>query len=37
VEWREYPIPHSVCIEEIIDIGAWLRERMDSSATAKTP
>ena len=28
VEWREYPMPHSVCIEEIIDIGAWLRARM---------
>ena len=25
VEWREYPMPHSVCLEEIIDIGAWLR------------
>jgi phospholipase/carboxylesterase len=37
VAWHEYPMPHSVCIEEIIDIGAWLRERMDSSATAKTP
>lgn len=28
VDWREYPMPHSVCIEEIIDIGAWLRARM---------
>ncbi len=25
LEWREYPMPHSVCTEEIIDIGAWLR------------
>lgn len=25
VEWREYPMPHSVCAEEIADIGAWLR------------
>ena len=24
VEWREYPMPHSVCVEEIRDIGAWL-------------
>jgi phospholipase/carboxylesterase len=31
VEWREYPMPHSVCIEEIIDIGAWLRQRMAAS------
>ena len=25
VEWREYPMAHSVCIEEIAHIGAWLR------------
>ena len=25
VEWREYPMPHSVCAEEIADIGRWLR------------
>ena len=25
VEWHEYPMPHSVCLEEIQDIGAWLR------------
>jgi phospholipase/carboxylesterase len=25
VEWREYPMPHSVCAEEIGDVGAWLR------------
>ena len=24
VEWREYPMPHSVCPEEVRDIGAWL-------------
>lgn len=27
-EWREYPMPHSVCIEEIADIGIWLRTRL---------
>lgn len=26
VEWHEYPMPHSVCPEEIEDIGAWLRK-----------
>jgi phospholipase/carboxylesterase len=26
VEWREYPMPHAVCPEEIADIGRWLRE-----------
>jgi phospholipase/carboxylesterase len=25
VEWHEYPMPHSVCAEEIAHIGAWLR------------
>jgi phospholipase/carboxylesterase len=25
VEWHEYPMPHSVCPQEIEDIGAWLR------------
>jgi len=25
VQWREYGMPHSVCPEELVDIGAWLR------------
>jgi len=25
VEWHEYWMPHSVCAEEIADIGAWLQ------------
>lgn len=25
VEWHEYMMPHSVCAEEIEDIGAWMR------------
>ena len=25
VEWHRYPMPHSVCPEEIADIAAWLR------------
>ena len=24
VEWHDYPMPHSVCPEEIADIGTWL-------------
>jgi phospholipase/carboxylesterase len=24
VEWHEYPMPHSVCMEEVSDIAAWL-------------
>ena len=27
-QWHEYPMPHSVCLEEIRDIGAWLRAQM---------
>jgi phospholipase/carboxylesterase len=26
VEWRQYPMQHSVCAQEIGDIGAWLRK-----------
>ncbi len=28
VSWHTYPMPHSVCQEEIDDIGAWLRLRL---------
>ncbi|HTJ95471.1 MAG TPA: alpha/beta hydrolase [Pararobbsia sp.] len=30
VEWHEYPMPHSVCLEEIAQIGAWLTTRFPS-------
>jgi phospholipase/carboxylesterase len=26
VEWHEYPMPHSVCMEEVSDLGVWLRK-----------
>ncbi|HSV48669.1 MAG TPA: alpha/beta hydrolase [Ramlibacter sp.] len=26
VEWHDYPMAHSVCMEEIEDMGAWLRK-----------
>lgn len=26
VEWRQYPMPHSVCPQEVLDIAAWLRK-----------
>lgn len=29
-QWRTYPMPHSVCPQEIDDIGAWLRERLSA-------
>jgi phospholipase/carboxylesterase len=25
VEWHDYPMPHSVCPQEIVDIGNWMR------------
>ena len=25
VEWHEYPMPHSVCLEEIQDIASWMK------------
>lgn len=28
VEWHQYPMPHSVCLEEIRKIGRWLEARM---------
>ena len=29
VQWHEYEMPHSVCPEEIEQIGAFLRARFD--------
>ncbi len=29
VDWHEYPMPHSVCPEEINDIGRWLGKVLD--------
>jgi phospholipase/carboxylesterase len=29
VAWHEYPMPHSVCAEEIADISDWLREVLE--------
>jgi phospholipase/carboxylesterase len=28
VDWREYPMQHQVCMEEIADIGSFLRQRL---------
>lgn len=30
LQWREYPMPHSVCLEEMQDMGAWLNERISA-------
>jgi phospholipase/carboxylesterase len=31
VTWKAYPMQHEVCMEEIEDIGAWLRGRLGNS------
>lgn len=32
VAWREYPIPHAVCAEEIRDLATWLRQTFGTDA-----
>ena len=29
VTWYTYPMQHAVCLEEILDIGNWLKSRLD--------
>jgi phospholipase/carboxylesterase len=29
-EWRDYPMPHSVCAEEVAEISGWLKARFSS-------
>jgi phospholipase/carboxylesterase len=31
VEWRDYPMQHEICIEEIVDVSRWLRARLACS------
>jgi phospholipase/carboxylesterase len=28
VDWHSYPMPHSVCAEEISDLSRWLEARI---------
>jgi len=30
LEWHEYAMPHSVCMEEVQDIAAWLTHRLNA-------
>ena len=30
VEWQEYPMPHSVCAEEVEAVGEWIESRFKS-------
>src|SRR5262245_44493963 len=29
VEWKTYPMEHSVCMEEVLDISKWLQARLE--------
>jgi phospholipase/carboxylesterase len=31
VEWRQYPMPHAVCAEEIADLARWLRATLGAA------
>lgn len=31
-EWRSYPMPHAICLEEIRDVGHWLAQRFQSAS-----
>jgi phospholipase/carboxylesterase len=33
VEWRSYPMQHSVSLEEVIDISRWLQARLGATAS----
>jgi phospholipase/carboxylesterase len=32
VDWHAYPMPHSVCVEEIRDLGDWMSRRLAAGA-----
>lgn len=32
VEWQSYPMEHSVCMEEVLDISRWLQARLESKS-----
>jgi phospholipase/carboxylesterase len=36
-EWRDYPMPHSVCMEEIAEVARWLQQRLAVFALAQQP
>lgn len=35
-EWHSYPMPHSVCLEEVEDISAWLQRLLEDDRLAPT-
>jgi phospholipase/carboxylesterase len=30
-EWRDYPMQHAVCMEEIADVARWLQQRLTAT------
>jgi phospholipase/carboxylesterase len=36
VEWHEYPMQHSVCLEEMAHIAAWLRGALRSTVNEQS-
>jgi phospholipase/carboxylesterase len=32
VDWHDYPMPHSICIEEIQAVGQWLKDAMTAKS-----
>jgi phospholipase/carboxylesterase len=35
VDWKEYPMQHQVCLEEIQDISAWLKARLGAGSQVR--
>jgi len=36
VEWKEYPMQHQVCLEEIQEISAWLKARLGAGSQVRS-
>ena len=32
VQWQQYPMPHSVCMEEVADLNRWLLQVLADKA-----
>ncbi len=37
IEWHTYPMEHSVCMEEVLDISKWLQARLPESKNGNNP
>jgi phospholipase/carboxylesterase len=36
VEWKEYPMQHQVCLEEVRDLSAWLQARLGAGSQVRS-